>query len=218
MPAAGCQIEQRLREALGDVEIGFAQLAHERSSHRPKGPGELTDVEGTDQSVAERLGDLRRQPICALCVSRREFEPQAGESQDVVADPTEPVFRLPKSSAFERYPGVQNVVPGKADQVPWIERSGRTLHRVTEDNPKAPGTARTEVGGGDETQVDFQQLAEQERTVGRGAGMKVEMVYGAEFAVDERAPLAQRLLHRDAVRYSEEQIDIGPAIFGVSCR
>ncbi|MDQ1358041.1 MAG: hypothetical protein QOG44_2414, partial [Acidimicrobiaceae bacterium] len=67
-----------------------------------------------------------------------------------------PVLRLPPGSAFDRHPGMEDVMPGEADHLGRIDGFGSMCDRVTEDDLKAPGADRAELVGRGESKIDFE--------------------------------------------------------------
>jgi hypothetical protein len=73
-----------------------------------------------------------------------------------------------------------------------------------------------EFGGRGESEVYLEPFLEEERAVGRGGGVEVEVVQRAQVPVGVRAPVVECFLHCAAGRHGEEQVDVRPAVLGVS--
>jgi hypothetical protein len=88
---------------------------------------------------------------------------EAGKGQRLVPDPADPVFGLPWLLAFDAAPRMQDVVPGKADQMPWIReerRGGRG--RLAEGRTEVRAYRAEPVGRG-EPEVDLETGRQQKR-------------------------------------------------------
>src|SRR5581483_6826771 len=101
----------------------------------------------------------------AFRVGRGMAEAQAGQCDDLVAQCADPVLGLPPPLPFDACAGVQCVVPGKAGQVLTIGRVAVSgLLGVAEDSAPCR-TARTELGLGSESEIDFKPARKEEHSV-----------------------------------------------------
>jgi hypothetical protein len=113
---------------------------------------------------------------------------------------------------------VQDVVPREPDEMAGVVRARPRLSRrgLAEDDAEGAGPERSERRGGRERQVDLEAVAEHERAVRRRARVQVEVVHGAELADGEVAPVAEHVGRRRALGDAEEQVDVRPAVLGVT--
>lgn len=70
-----------------------------------------------DQRSFQGRGQLRRQQVRALGISRGVAKPQARKGEHLVPDPADPVLGLPAPPPFYADSGVQRVVPGQAGRI-----------------------------------------------------------------------------------------------------
>jgi hypothetical protein len=86
----------------------------------------------------------------------RLSQAKAGEGQRLVPDAADPVLGLPWPVALDAAPSVQDVVPGKPDQVPRVRSGGRGCpDRLAEDGTEV-GANRAELIGRGEPEVDLE--------------------------------------------------------------
>jgi hypothetical protein len=81
---------------------------------------------------------------------------EAGKGERLVPDAADPVLGLPRLVAFDAAPRMQDVVPGKADQLAGVGEGCRGGQgRLAEDGREARATRAEPVGRG-EPEVDLQ--------------------------------------------------------------
>jgi hypothetical protein len=180
----------------------------------PESAPELGRVQAADQRAGQRSGDLSREAVHAPALYRGQAVAQAGQREDMIADPADHVFGLPHPAARDARPRVQPVEPGQAGELGRGRRRGLSpRHRPAGHQPERRGV-RAELSLGREGQVDLQGAGQQEDPVGGGPAHDVQVMNGAVVGVHDGGPVGYRRAEFGAGGETERQVDVGPAVFG----